>query len=250
MACQKWLIPNRLSIARHRKKTHTHTYTIIEQIRIDCTLKWGCNLSHVILAHHWFCLAHYILLYGRTDDDIGLENGTNLESTPNVFLFDLVLNTTSFPFTLSIDLLYKECCRLYFISLLRSFIRFLCVFVSFSVRSAWIQFSGSLCMWRQVCRINAIHSANTQTHLQNWKLHSICLWIMMNILCDTFDENESFNNVYNAKNVCERAQNEKHTYLNSTLSRWCAIDVTSRVKSRVSFRWFISWWRWKLKAER
>lgn len=119
-----------------KKKTHTHTYTIIEQIRIDCTLKWGCNLSHVILAHHWFCLAHYILLYGRTDDDIGLENGTNLESTPNVFLFDLVLNTTSFPFTLSIDLLYKECCRLYFISLLRSFIRFLCVFVSFSVRSA------------------------------------------------------------------------------------------------------------------
>lgn len=199
-----------------------------------------CNLSHVILAYQWFCLAHYMTVWANSEHmtTSDLKNGTKpwINTKCLSFWSCFEHNVLSIHF---VDRSFiQRTLSFIFISLSRSFI--------FRFALGVPQFSGLLCMRRQVCRINAIHSANTQTHLQNWKLHSICLWIMMNILCDTFDENESFNKFTRKILVCA---NERRTHLNSTLSFWCAIDVTSRVKSRVSFRWFISGWRWKLKAE-
>lgn len=61
---------------------------------------------------------------------------------------------------------------------------------------------------------------------------NFCPWIMMNELCDTFDENGCV-----SVHALSTRRNENINILNGIESRWCAIDVTSRVKSCVSFRW-------------
>lgn len=151
----------------------------------------GCNINarNIGISMVCFGLLHDHCM-GEQMMKFGLENGTNLESTSNPFLFDLVwIQRALHSLRVDRSFIYKECCRLYFVFLCCKPLFFIFFgSVSFTSVQRFVLFVTFKCV--------ELMQSTRRTHkrtYKHWKLHSICLWIMMNILCDTFDENESFN---------------------------------------------------------